>query len=245
MLYWRMILYKMKKYFKSHPYAKIGLLVIPLVLLTALMNNYFPKFKSEVYPNFIVAFEFAKSLKELNLLLSPLAPTEIEKIDTGNYIDFAFMVAYCLFLILFFRKTYNIHGHRFLLAGIPLSILILAADFYENILLLEITDTYSKSGIVAGLQLILDQLQIVTWIKWRGLAVAFFLLFFTLIKGKILSKIVAVFCLLPIIEVILLCTTSLFSVSDFTLSVFAVFTVIFVYSFAFKKKIKKPQNSNC
>ncbi len=234
----------MKNYFKSHPYAKIGLLAIPVVLLTILMENYFPEFKPEGYSNFIVAFEFADSLKDLNLLLGSLAPVDIERIDTGNYIDFGFMVAYCFFLILFFRKTYKIHGHRFLLAGIPLSILILAADFYENILLLEITDTYSKNGIVAGLLPILDKLQIATWIKWAGLAVAFFLLFFTLIKGKILSKIVAVFCLLPIIEVILLWTTSLFSVSDFTLSVFAVFTVLFVYSFAFKKKIKKPQDSN-
>src|SRR6056297_3179767 len=111
----------MKNYFKSHPYAKIGLLAIPVVLLTILMENYFPEFKPEGYSNFIVAFEFADSLKDFKLLLGSLAPVDIERIDTGNYIDFGFMVAYCFFLILFFRKTYKIHGHRFLLAGIPLS----------------------------------------------------------------------------------------------------------------------------
>lgn len=234
----------MKKYFNTHPYAKIGLLAIPVVLLTVLMGFYFPEFKPEGYPNFIVAFEFAKSLQDLNQLFSPLAPVDIDKIDIGNYIDFGYMVVYSLFLLLFFRKAWKIHGRRFLLAEILLIILILAADFYENILLLEITDTYSKNGIITGLQPILDRLQIVTWVKWGGLAVAFFLLFFVLIKGKILSKIVAVFCLLPIIEGILLWVTPLFSISDFTLSVFAVFTVLLIYSFVFKKKIKKPQGSN-
>ncbi|HKL33103.1 MAG TPA: hypothetical protein VJ919_11240, partial [Tangfeifania sp.] len=89
----------MKNYFKLHPYARIGLLAIPVVLLTILMENYFPEFKSEGYSNFIVAFEFADSLKDLNLLLGSLAPVDIERIDTGNYIDFGFMVAYCFFLI--------------------------------------------------------------------------------------------------------------------------------------------------
>lgn len=233
----------MKKYFNTYPYAKIGLLAVPLTVLTVLMEFYFPEFKPEGYPNFIVAFEFAKSLKDLNLLFSLLAPVEIEKIDIGNYIDFGYMVVYSLFLFLFFRKSWKIHQFRFLLSGIPLSMLILAADFYENILLLEITDIYAKKGIVAEMQQVLYQLQITTWIKWGGLALAFFLLFFVFIRGKILSKIVAVFCLLPIIEMILLWTTSMFSVSDFTLSVFAVFTVLVVYSFAFKKKIKKPQDS--
>jgi hypothetical protein len=234
----------MKKYFKTHPYAKIGLLVIPLVVFTVLMGFYFPEFKPEGYPNFIVAFEFAKSLKELNLLLSPLSPVEIEKVDIGNYIDFGYMVIYSLFLLLFFRKAWKIYGNRFLFAGIPLSILILAGDFYENILLLEITNTYSKNGIVTSLQPLLDQLHLATWIKWGGLTVAFFMLFFVFIRGKFLSKIAAVFCLLPIIEAILLWITPLFSISDFTLSVFAVFTVLIVYSFVFKKKIKKPQVSN-
>lgn len=232
----------MNSYFNRHPYAKIGLLAIPVVVLIVLMGFYFPEFKPEGFPNFIVAFEFAKSLNDLDLLLSPLSPAEIEKIDIGNYIDFGYMVIYSLFLLLFFRKTWKIYGNRFLLAGIPLSIIILTADFYENILLLEITNAYSKNGIVAGLQPILDRLQIVTWIKWGGLAVAFLFLFFVFIKGKFLSKIAAVFCLLPIIEGILLWITPLFSISDFTLSVFAVFSVLFVYSFVFKKK--KPQKLN-
>ena len=226
----------MKNYFKSHPYAKAGLLAIPLVILTVLMENYFPEFRPEGYPNFIVAFEFANSLKDLSVLFSSLSPKEIKNIDTGNYIDFGYMVVYSLFLFLFFRKAYKINGSRFLLAGIPLSILILAADFYENILLLKITDTYSKNGIVAGLQLILDQLQIVTWVKWGGLAVAFFLLFFVLIRENTLSKIVAVFCLLPLIQGILFWVSPMFTITSFTLSVFGAFAVLFVYSFAFKKK---------
>lgn len=233
----------MKRYLNTHPYAKIGLLAIPLVVLTVLMGFYFPEFKPKGYPNFIVAFEFAKTLKELTLLLSPMSPAEIENVDIGNYIDFCYMVIYSLFLLLFFRKAWKIQGSRFLLAGMLLSIIILAADFYENILLLEITDSYSKNGIIPDLQPLLDQLHFATWIKWGGLAVAFFLLFFVFIRGKFLSKIVAVFCLLPIIEAILLWITSLFSVSDFTLSVFAVFTVLFVYSFAFRKEKKTAAGS--
>jgi hypothetical protein len=225
----------LKSYFKSHPYAKIGLLAIPGIVLTFLMENYFPEFRPEGYPNFIVAFEFANSHKDLNLLLSPLAPAEIKSIDTGNYIDFIFMIIYSLFLLLFFRKAYKIHSNRFLLAGIPLSILILAADFYENILLLEITDTYSKNGIVVGLQPILDQLQIVTWVKWGGLAIAFFLLFFILIRKNTFSKIAAVSCLLPLIQGVLFWIAPLFTITGFTLSVFGAFAVLFFYSFAFRK----------
>ena len=226
----------MKNYFKTHPYAKIGLLVIPVGVLTILMGNYFPEFKPDGFPNFIVAFEFAKTLQDLNLLLGSLSPIEIGKIDTGNYFDFGFMVAYSLFLVLFFRKTYKIFGSRFLLAGFPLIIMILAADFHENILLLKITGTYLKTGIIAGMQPLLDQLQIVTWLKWGGLALAFFLLFFVLIKGKSLSKIAAVFCLLPLIHGILYWVIPMFTITGFTLSVFGAFGVLFVYSFVFRKE---------
>lgn len=226
----------MKNYFKTHPFAKSGLLAIPIVALTVLMENYFPEFKPEGYPNFIVAFEFAKSLQDLNLLFSSLSPIEIEKIDAGNYLDFGFMVFYCLFLLLFFKKAYKIFGSRFLLAGIPLVLLILAADFYENILLLKITDTYAKNGIVASLLPVLNQLQIITWIKWGGLALAFFLLFFALIRGKSLSKTAAVFCLLPLINGILYWVSPVFTITGFTLSVFGAFAVLFIYSFVFRQK---------
>ncbi|MGM0621827.1 MAG: hypothetical protein ACQETJ_12325 [Bacteroidota bacterium] len=226
----------MKNYFKTHPYAKAGLLAIPIILLMVAMENFFPDFSPDGFPNFIVAFEFANTLQDLNLLLSSLSPMEMEKIDKGNYIDFGFMITYCLFLFLFFRKAYKIHGSRFLLAGIPLSIVILAADFYENIFLLKITDIYTKNGIITELQQVLNQLQIVTWIKWEGLALAFFLLFFIFIRGKNLSKIAAVFCLLPLIQGILFWVSPVFTITGFTLSVFGAFSVLFVYSFAFSQK---------
>jgi hypothetical protein len=226
----------LKNYFKTHPYAKTGLLVIPVILLIVAMENFFPDFSPDGFPNFIVAFEFTNTLQDLNLLLDPLSPTEIGKIDEGNYIDFGFMMAYSLFLILFFRKTYKIYGSQFLLAGIPISILILAADFYENFLLLKITDTYLKSGIAAGMQLLLDQLHIVTWVKWQGLAIAFLLLFPVLIRGKSLSKITAILCLLPIIQGILYWVSPVFTIAGFTLSVFGAFGVLFILSFAFRKE---------
>jgi len=226
----------MNNYFKTHPFAKAGLLAIPVVVLTVLMGNYFPESKPDGYPNYIVAFEFANSLEDINLLFSSLAPVEIDKIDTGNYIDFGFMLAYSFFLFLFFRNAYKIHGTRFLLAGIPLSILILVADFIENILLLKITDTYAKSEVTASLLTVLNQLHTVTWIKWGGLALAFFLLFFELIRGKILSKIAAIFCLLPLVQGILTWISPVFTITGFTISVFGGFAVLFVYSFTFSRK---------
>ena len=133
------------RYFKNHPFAKSGLLAIPLLIFIVLMGDYFPKKTPEGFQSFIVAFEFAQSIQDLNVLFSGLSAEEIQKIDIGNYFDFGFMLTYSIFLISLFRKASKEFKRKWLITGILFSVIALFSDFFENLILLEITKVYSTN----------------------------------------------------------------------------------------------------
>ena len=228
----------MMNIFKNRPFSINGLLAVPILFFTIIMGSYFPKIApDEGFKSFILAFEFAQTPEETNSLFENLSEETIKNINTGIYIDYGFMVVYSLFLMLFFIKSTQISNVKWLLGGIPLTIVIFLGDFFENIFLLKITHIYSSGLNKTMLESILQDLNIITWIKWEGLAIAFLMISIYLFKGKWLSKIGAIFCILPFLLSFIALNNSPFVLSLFTLSIFVGFGVLIFYSFLFRKPI--------
>jgi len=226
----------MNNYFKTHPFAGIGMLAIPLLLYTVSMEIFFPKTNPEGFQSFIIAFEFAKTPDQINQLFSGFTADTFRNINIGNYIDFGFMFTYTMFLILFFNKAAKTFNKKWLYAGIPLSIVILLADIVENIYLLQITSIYSPTVNSADLASVLHKLHIITWVKWGGLAVIFVLFSIKSFGKKVFSHIEGVAFVVPIILSFWALSNDPMGVSRFTLSIVVAFFLLLFYCFWFKEK---------
>ena len=226
----------MKNYFRKHPFAPFGFFIFPILVLVLIMEFYLPSEAPEGYKSFVVAFEFARTPAEIQTLFSNLEPQEIKNIDKANYIDFGFMLAYSLFLGLMFRKAASVFKRRWLLWGVLLSVFIFLADFAENILLLNITKIYLSDSKIEILISILKNLQIVTWLKWGGLAVAFVLFFFGMKKNTGLVKFTGVALLLPFPLAFWALTHNPVAETWFVFSVFGAFAGMFVFAFGMTKR---------
>jgi len=230
----------MNKYFKTHPFAKIGLLGIPMLLFIILMEIYFPKTNPDGYQSFIVAFEFAETPEQIHLLFNGFTAETFRNINIGNYIDFGFMITYTLFLALFFYKASKTFNKKWLLAGIPLSLIVLLADGLENTYLLQITQMYTPALADSDLLPALNKLHIITWVKWGGLAVIFAIFSVKSMGRRILSHIEGVIFIVPLIFSFWAISNNPMGVSRFTLSIALAFFLLLFYSFWFKiKKIEK------
>ncbi len=228
----------MKEFFTNYPFAKIGLLGIPMLVFMLVMENLFPKSSPEGFQNFIIAFEFVRTPDQLHLLFKDFDNSILRKIDKGNYIDFGFMFTYSAFLFLFFRKAAKIFNHKWLLTGTVISMIVLLSDFSENLLLLKITKIYYPEIENEKLLPILSKLQLFTWIKWLGLAICFAMYSRKLIGKRILLNIDAVALILPFLFSFWALTGSSRGISKFTLSVTLAFALLIVYCFYFKNTKK-------
>jgi hypothetical protein len=226
----------LSEFFKIRPFAGIGLIAIPILIFIILMNSYSPKSIPEGYSSFILAFEFAKTPEQINTLFTDIQEETYKIIDTGIYIDFGFMIAYSIFLALFFYKSTVVSQMKWLMAGIPLSVVILSGDFFENMLLLQISDMYRTGLNLTAIEPLLLKLHLITWIKWGGLSVSFLMISVYLFRGNRLSKTGAVICFSPFVLNLFALNNSPFNLSIYTLSVFASFTVIIFYSFLFRNQ---------
>lgn len=220
-----------KNYFSKYPFAPTGLFIFPILALVLFMEFYLPSGAPEGYKNFIVAFEFAKTPAKIQTLFANLEPEEIKNIDIANYIDFVFMLAYSLFLGLMFKKAAKVFKKRWLILGVFLSAFIFLADFTENILLLNITKIYLSGSEIDSLIAILKNLRMVTWLKWGGLTVAFFLFFLGRKKNTGLAKFTSGALLLPFPLAIWALFHNPVAETWFVFSVFGAFAGLFVWAF--------------
>ncbi len=222
-----------KGYFETYPIAKAGFFAFPLLIFIILMESYYPIVAPDGYKSFIIAFEFANTPEQIHTLLSGLSSATLDRIDLGNYIDFGFMLTYVLFLIIFIRATSKAFSRNWLLLGIPVCIIILFADFYENILLFQITDIYSPTVTNDELNSILQQLHPMTWIKWGGLSVVFAVISITFLEKKLRSTIEGWVCAVPFLISFFAFSDNPIIISWFTLSIFIVFFVLILFSFTY------------
>ena len=146
----------------------LGLLLIPLLYL---INSYSPAPEKapKDYNSVILAFEFVSDEQELSEVLSPLTLEEINGLDMLNKVDFAFMLLYGVFLLSIVIKLRDLHQHKWLIYLAGMVVIVVLADFLENLQLLNLTEAYRSAATTD--QGIIDQLAIFTWTKWILLAV--------------------------------------------------------------------------
>lgn len=226
----------MKRYFKKYPFSRTGLFILPILILVLFMNFYLPSDAPQGYKSLIVAFEFARTPSEIQVLFADLEPEKLKNIDKVNYIDFGFMLAYSLFLGLMFKKAASVFKKNWLIWGVFLSAFILLADFIENIFLLNITKIYLSGSEIEILTPILKNLHLATWLKWGGLSVAFLLFFIGLRKNTGLTKFTGGVLLLPLPLAIWALSHEPVAETWFVFSVFGAFSALFVFTFTFSKK---------
>lgn len=226
----------MKNYFNNYPLSKIGLLVIPVIILIVLMEIYFPDSVPEGFQSFILAFEFAKTPDDINTLLEPLTPEEIWKTDVGNVLDYGYMIFYVSLLIAIFKVLSKKLNIKYLKMGVYISIIVFLGDFFENIFLLKLTDNYSDSVQENEMISNLHFLQIFTWIKWYSLTILFALFYSIFYKEKWYLKIPMVVFLFPLLYIIASPERTPEMLTNFTNSIFFCFAVLVLFLFITPKK---------
>lgn len=140
----------------------------------------------------IIALEFMKSPEDLQRFFD-VPNVEIIKSEfyLGNQIDFIFPFAYSFFIILCSRLMYLETRAKALWMIIPIGLLVIYSDIFENLNIAEILSMHQYQN--AGL--ILEQLQIYTWLKWGGLSAIMLILSMYFFQGFWLKKIMGLFML--------------------------------------------------
>lgn len=225
------------KYYNSHPFARVtSILTFFLLLFMVLMNFYFPNTAVNGFESFILAFEFAETIQDIHLLFQNLSAGEIKNIDFGNYLDFGFMVAYCILLAFIFKTAAKEFNKRWLLVGVLFSAIILFADIFENLILLEITNLYTSEIIEQDLILLLVWLHQITWIKWGGLAITFFLFYTVTYKLKWWYKSFGVIFILPFASIFIAGNFTPKELTLFTNFIFLSFFALIMFALIYKKR---------
>ena len=124
------------------------------------------------YQTPMIAFEFATSIEEIRKMFSASQPDILDGMDLANKIDFAFLITYP-FLLYQFGKTFPTRVSSVL--WIPCVIMAIA-DALENRVLFGITRGIRVGISDNDLQSWLDQLHIMTHIKWASIGISFILL---------------------------------------------------------------------
>ncbi len=225
-------------FLENRPLALLGLFGVPLLIFTILMEMLFPVNAPEGYKSFIVAFEFTKTPEQLYNLFNGYTPKTLSRIDSGNTIDFGFMMTYSMFLILFFWKAVKIFHQKWPFWGILLTVIVFFADVSENVFLLRITNLYSYELQGEQLTTALRMLHIVTWIKWGGLAVIFALFSVKTMGKRALSTFEGVIFIFPLLMSFWALTGDPTGISNFTLSIIVAFALLIFYSIRFRS----PEN---
>lgn len=115
----------------------------------------------------IIALEFMNNPDDLSAFFNVASVTDIKNsFLSGNQVDYAFMFAYGIFALLCGRLIYMENRIKTVWLSFPLVILIIFSDLFENMNIAEILamKEYHNAG------LILDQLQLFTWLKWGSLS---------------------------------------------------------------------------
>ncbi len=132
----------------------------------------------------IVALEFMSDTQGLeNFFQIATADSVKQSLSLGNQIDYIYMGVYGLFATLCCILMYLDSRVKALWLGIPLILLIVASDVYENLHIAEILtlDTYHNAG------LLLKQLHFYTWVKWGGLSALMLVFSMYFLQGSLLK----------------------------------------------------------
>lgn len=131
----------------------------------------------------ILALEFASSNDEIQRIVNSISEPTLEHIIAATQIDMLFMIIYNLFLLFVLRSIYTVTKlvqYKWL-AFLPY--IIMLADLVENV---QLFNAFNHA------QVVLIILQLATWIKWFGLAIAFTAIGrFLITTGRYYDKVLA------------------------------------------------------
>lgn len=232
----------MKSYFNTHPFAKIGLIGIPLIGLIVIMESLYPKAVPNGYESFNVAFEFAKTPQQIHVLFGNFSSISFANIKHANYLNFGFAAFYSLFLILYAAKAAKIDRNKWLLLVIPIAVVVFLADCGGNISSLKIANIYSATVAEATLLPLLKNLELYTWLKWGGLALIFFIFAFRGNGVHTIQNLESLALILPLILMIWALTGDPMGITRFALSVIIAFSLLFFRCFMNPDVYKQMQH---
>jgi hypothetical protein len=200
------------------------------------MQSYFPENKNNDFGSFIIAFEFATSIQDIQLLFQGLTIAEIKNIDLGNYIDFGFMIAYSILIAYIFVRSAREFKRKWLFAGLFLAVIILLSDFSENLILLKISKIYVLNENESLMIPLLKKLNVVTWLKWGGLAFTFFIFYEVLVRLNWFYKALGLICLFPFLFMLVTRNFTPEKITIFTSSIFVCFFVVVIFGVSYKRR---------
>ncbi len=221
----------MRSYFDTHPFAKIGLLGIPLIAFILVIESHLPKAVPDGFESFTVAFEFAKTPQQIDALFNDFTSITFANINRATYLDFSFITLCSLFLILFSVKAAKIDHNKWLLLTIPLAVIVFLASCGVNIFLLKIVKLYSPTVTEAALLPLLKNLHIYSCIKWGSMSLIFFVFAFRGFEFHTFHNVESWVLIVPLILMIWAITGDPMGITRFALSVIIAFSLLFLRSF--------------
>ncbi len=218
----------------TKPFKKIGFIGAAVLVMSIVLLFVFPSEAPWLMDGFftpIIAFEFVETPGEVQQMFGPINSPERENMvgamDSGNRLDYIYMVLYSLFLFTFSIQCARERKSGLFYIGAILAVVALAGDFLENRQLLGITSKLGSGDFGAELH----YLNIFTWLKWGGLSMIFLILTAYFIKGNLYSKIVGLLGCLPFILAVLAWAHRSILNEIFALSLALMFVLSIVYCF--------------
>lgn len=228
----------------SRPFGKVGFLGLIVIVMSLFLGRVFPGKAPWMMEGFftpIIAFEFVRSQDEVKQLFGLADPGEgqlrpeaarsmIRAMDSGNRLDFLYMVLYASFLFFFSLVCARITGQKLYYAASIIALAVLFADGFENIQLLSITSKIGSQDFGKELK----ALHMFTWFKWGGISLVFLILAPYFSKGGLYSKLTAGAGLLSFaISVLAYFNRSVFN-ELMGLSVALMFLMMIIYCLTYK-----------
>lgn len=166
-----------------------GFVMVILSVVISYFNTVITGSLPQGFQTPIIALEFMTQVKDLENFFDIITVDALKhSLSLGNQIDFGYMFAYGIFALLCGRLMYIETQVKAIWMSYPLVLLIIISDGFENLNIAEILSmqTYQNA------HLILEQLQLFTWLKWGGIGALMLLYSVYFLQGNWWKKIIGV-----------------------------------------------------
>ncbi|MCO5231459.1 MAG: hypothetical protein M9958_09920 [Chitinophagales bacterium] len=170
----------------------ISILMISVGIATSYFNTVITGPLANGFFTPIIALEFMDNINDLVSFFDISTVKHLKaSLTIGNQLDYAFMTLYGLFAICVGILIYIETKIKAIWLSIPLVILIVVSDVFENLNIAEILSIQELQNA----NLLLEQLQIFTWLKWGGLSALMLLFSVYFLQGNWWKILIGIFLL--------------------------------------------------
>lgn len=163
----------------------VGVLTLSVSVALLFVNPIVTGSLPDGFFNPIIALEFIDNSQSLASIFDISTADDIrQSFQLGNYIDYFFMVLYTSFIILCTIWIYLKSHTKSIFLIIPIVLIALVGDVFENLTLAEILkiEKFTNAG------LLIEQLQLYTWLKWESLGAVMLIFSIFFFQGSIVRK---------------------------------------------------------